>query len=89
MALTKQELEAINEDLQLALQQARTQNARLVNTLAKANESMRLLSEQYRKLETRYERLKQLLLSATQGTRPTRLSGMTMIEGRTTTDDRT
>ena len=60
-AVTKRELEDLNEELQLEMRRLRTENVRLTKALASTTEQLRLLTEQTAKLETRYTRLKTLL----------------------------
>ena len=50
MALTKRELEEINEKLQMELRRVRRENERLIATLSKATERLQQVEEHYRKL---------------------------------------
>ena len=61
MALTKRELEDLNERLQMEITSLRRENERLTTALTSTTERLRLLTEQNTKLTTRYERLKTLL----------------------------
>jgi predicted nuclease with TOPRIM domain len=64
MALTKRELEDINEELQLEIGRLRAENARLASTLASATAQYAELSERTERLERRYARLKDLLIAS-------------------------
>lgn len=61
MALTKREIEEINEQLQIQIQCLREEVARLTTLLANATEPYRQLHEQSEKLARRYAQLKALL----------------------------
>src|SRR5690348_9559575 len=60
-AVTKRELEDLNEELQMEIRRLRTENARLTTALGSSTEQLRLLTERTEKLETRYTLLKSLL----------------------------
>ena len=61
MALTKRELEDVNEALQMEITSLRRENERLTTALTSTTERLRQLTEQNTKLTTRYGRLKTLL----------------------------
>jgi chromosome segregation ATPase len=62
MALTKRELEEINDGLQRRVGELTAENARLTSTLSSSTARLRELEELYAKLERRYARLKSLLI---------------------------
>ena len=62
MALTKRELEEINEGLQQRIATLTAENARLTSTLERSSARLRELEELYARLTKRYERLKSLLI---------------------------
>jgi predicted nuclease with TOPRIM domain len=62
MALTKRELEEINEELQRRAHELAAENGRLTSTLSSSTARLRELEGLYAKLERRYERLRSLLI---------------------------
>jgi len=62
MALTKREIENLNEELQLEIARLKAENESLKSSLANAAELAKLWQEQFAKLETRYRQLKSSLV---------------------------
>ena len=58
MALTKQELEEINEKLQVEIERRRWENERLAEALSSANKRMEKLGRRYARLVERYRTLR-------------------------------
>ena len=63
MALTKRELEEINEELVLENRRLRAEVESLTATLSSSGARLRELEELYAKLTRRYERLRSLLIA--------------------------
>ena len=64
MGLTKRELEDLNEELQLEIGRLRAENECLTSSLASATAQYVALSARTERLERRYARLKELLITS-------------------------